>query len=60
MTEPIISITDEEIHTIERAKYLGVIFGRSCSFAGYIEAVTSRAERKTMQLTKYGRPEGLY
>ncbi len=50
MTEPIIRIGDEEIHTIERANYIEVIFGRSCSFAGYIEAVTSRAERKTMPL----------
>ncbi len=48
MTEAIIRIRDEEIHTIERAKHLGVIFGRNRNFAGRTKAVTSRSERKTM------------
>ena len=52
MTEVIIRIGDEEIHIIDRTKYLGVVFERNWNFAKHIEAVTSRAERKTMQLSR--------
>ena len=48
MTEAIIRIRDEEIHTIEKVKYLELVFRRNCNFAGHIEAVTSGGERKSL------------
>ena len=51
MTEAIIRIGDEEIHTLERAKDLGVVFGRNCNSPNLEEGNRNKKKRGQLEET---------